>query len=76
MAASLADYFVPVAGSVPKIGIVYTEADLPNNIGGFRRMLEGGTIGAPATVANAVSDALAHLEVWVETLSLTPERIY
>jgi carbon-monoxide dehydrogenase large subunit len=74
--ASLADYLVPVATSVPNIGIVHIEADLPNNIGGFRGMGEGGTIGAPATIANAVSDALSHLGISVETLPVTPERIF
>ncbi|CCF19977.1 Carbon-monoxide dehydrogenase [Pseudorhizobium banfieldiae] len=76
VAASLADYLVPVAGTVPNIGIVHIEADLPNNVGGFRGMGEGGTIGAPAAIANAVSDALAHLGVSVETLPITPERIF
>ncbi|RVT74211.1 xanthine dehydrogenase family protein molybdopterin-binding subunit [Agrobacterium sp. CNPSo 2736] len=76
VAASLADYLVPVASSVPEIGIVHIEADLPNNVGGFRGMGEGGTIGAPAAIANAVSDALAHLGVSVETLPVTPERIF
>lgn len=76
VAASLADYLVPVATNVPEIGIVHIEADLPNNIGGFRGMGEGGTIGAPATIANAVSDALSHLGVSVETLPITPERIF
>ncbi|MEY9830768.1 carbon-monoxide dehydrogenase large subunit [Sinorhizobium fredii] len=76
VAASLADYLVPVATNVPDIGIVHIEADLPNNVGGFRGMGEGGTIGAPATIANAVSDALSHLSVSVETLPVTPERIF
>ncbi|SMH27607.1 xanthine dehydrogenase family protein molybdopterin-binding subunit [Mesorhizobium australicum] len=74
--ASLADYLVPVATNVPDIGIVHVEADLPANVGGFRGMGEGGTIGAPAAVANAVADALAHLGVSVETLPITPERIF
>jgi carbon-monoxide dehydrogenase large subunit len=74
--ASLADYLVPVATNVPNIGIVHIEADLPNTIGGFRGMGEGGTIGAPAAIANAVSDALAHMGVSVETLPVTPERIF
>jgi carbon-monoxide dehydrogenase large subunit len=74
--ASLADYIVPVASNIPDIGIVHIEADLPNNVGGFRGMGEGGTIGAPAAIANAVSDALAHLGISVETLPVTPERIY
>ena len=76
IAASLADYLVPVASNLPDIGIVHIEADLPNNIGGFRGMGEGGTIGAPATIANAVSDALSHLNVSVDTLPVTPERIF
>lgn len=74
--ASLADYLVPVATSVPDIGIVHIEANLPNNVGGFRGMGEGGTIGAPAAVANAVADALAPLGVCVDTLPVTPERIF
>ncbi|MCL8382902.1 MULTISPECIES: xanthine dehydrogenase family protein molybdopterin-binding subunit [Xanthobacter] len=76
LTASLADYLVPVATNVPDIGIVHIEAELPNNIGGFRGMGEGGTIGAPAAIANAVSDALSHLGVEVDTLPVTPERIF
>ena len=74
--ASLADYLVPVATNVPDIEVVHIEADLPNTIGGFRGMGEGGTIGAPAAVANAVDDALSHLGVSVQTLPVTPERIF
>ena len=74
--ASLADYLLPVATNVPDIGVVHIEADLPNNVGGFRGMGEGGTIGAPAAIANAVDDALSHLGVSVQTLPVTPERIF
>jgi carbon-monoxide dehydrogenase large subunit len=74
--ASLADYLLPLATNVPDIGVVHIEADLPNNVGGFRGMGEGGTIGAPAAVGNAVDDALAHLGVSVQTLPVTPERIF
>lgn len=76
VAASLADYLVPVASNIPDIGIVHIEADLPDTVGGFRGMGEGGTIGAPAAIANAVSDALSHLGLSVETLPVTPERIF
>lgn len=74
--ASLADYLLPVATNVPDIGILHIEADLPNNIGGFRGMGEGGTIGAPAALANAISDALSHLGIEIDTLPVTPERIF
>ena len=76
VAASLADYLLPVATDVPDIGIVHIEAELPNNIGGFRGMGEGGTIGAPAAIANAISDALAHMGVEVNKLPATPERLF
>jgi len=74
--ASLADYLVPVASVMPPIGIVHVEAELPGTIGGFRGMGEGGTIGAPAAIANAVSDALSPLGIEIDTLPVTPDRIF
>ena len=76
LTASLADYLLPLATNVPEMGIVHIEADLPNNIGGFRGMGEGGTIGAPAAIANAISDALSPLGIGIDTLPATPERIF
>ena len=38
-------------------------------------MAEGGTIGATATIANAVADALAPLGIKVTDLPLSPQRI-
>jgi carbon-monoxide dehydrogenase large subunit len=76
VSASLADYLLPVATDVPNIGIVHIEADLPNTLGGFRGMGEGGTIGAPAAIANAISDALSPLGIEIDTLPATPDRIF
>ena len=39
-------------------------------------MREGGTIGAPAAVANAVADALAPLGIEINELPATPERLF
>ena len=39
-------------------------------------MGEGGTIGTPAAIANAVADALAPLSVEVNELPIAPERLY
>ena len=74
--ASLADYLVPLASNLPRVEVVHVEADLPATIGGFRGMGEGGTIGAPAAIANAISDALSPLGIEIETLPATPERIF
>jgi aerobic carbon-monoxide dehydrogenase large subunit len=76
LTASLADYLVPIAGTMPNIGIVHVETVLPPTQGGVRGMGEGGTIGAPAAIANAISDALSPLGVEVTTLPMTPERIF
>jgi aerobic carbon-monoxide dehydrogenase large subunit len=74
--ASLADYLLPTASDVPAIGIDHVETVLPPTEGGIRGMGEGGTIGAPAAIANAIADALAPLGAVVTTLPMTPDRIF
>ena len=39
--------------------VVHLESSSPTTLGGFRGMGEGGTIGAPAAIANAIADALS-----------------
>jgi carbon-monoxide dehydrogenase large subunit len=53
------DYAIPTAGTMPPIAIGHVETPSPHTPGGMKGMAEGGTIGAPATIANAVADALA-----------------
>ncbi len=76
LTASLVDYMVPTAAEVPAIEVSHLESVLPDNPGGFRGMGEGGTIGSPAAVANAVADALAHLDIEILELPITPERLF
>ena len=75
LTASLADYAIPSAVDAPAIDVVHIES-VSAAAGGFRGMGEGGTIGAPAAIANAVSDALSPLGIGVSTLPATPERIF
>jgi carbon-monoxide dehydrogenase large subunit len=75
LTASLVDYLLPAASEVPPIRVVHVETASPA-IGGFRGMGEGGTIGAPAAVANAVADALSPLGIEIEELPVTPERLF
>jgi aerobic carbon-monoxide dehydrogenase large subunit len=74
--ASLVDYLVPSACEIPALEVVHLETESPTTLGGFRGMGEGGTIGAPAAIANAVADALAPLGVVVDELPVTPERLF
>jgi carbon-monoxide dehydrogenase large subunit len=56
--------------------VVHLESASPTTLGGFRGMGEGGTIGAPAAIANAVADALAPLGIEINDLPVTPERLF
>jgi carbon-monoxide dehydrogenase large subunit len=73
---SLVDYLVPSACEIPPLEVAHIESSSPTTLGGFRGMGEGGTIGAPAAVANAVADALAPLGIEINELPVTPERLF
>ena len=75
LTASLMDYLPPTATEIPNIEIHHLETPTSATITGAKGLGEGGTIGAPAAVLNAIADALAHLGVSVNELPATPERI-
>ncbi len=74
--ASLVDYLVPSACEIPPMQVVHLESLSPTTLGGFRGMGEGGMIGAPAAVANALADALSPLGIEINELPVTPERLF
>jgi aerobic carbon-monoxide dehydrogenase large subunit len=75
LSASLVDYVIPSAPEIPNMEVVHIESESAV-AGGFRGMGEGGTIGAPAAIANAVADALSPLDIDINLLPITPERIF
>ncbi len=68
------DYLLPTAPDTPEFeyGHIVTPSERP---GGFKGMGEGGAIGAPAAVVNAVNDALAHLGITLTRQPLSPDAI-
>jgi carbon-monoxide dehydrogenase large subunit len=76
LTGTLMDYLIPSAVEVPTMEVHHVETPSPTALGGFRGMGEGGTIGAPAALAGAVSDALAPLGVEVSELPVTPDRLF
>jgi carbon-monoxide dehydrogenase large subunit len=68
------DYLLPTAAEVPTIeyGHIETPGITP---GSHKGMGEGGAIGAPPAVFNAVADALAPLGVHLTRQPLTPSAI-
>ncbi len=73
--ASLIDYLVPTAAEIPALEIHHLETPSQFSETGAKGMGEGGTIGAPACIASAVADAVAHLGVQVDRIPITPERL-
>jgi carbon-monoxide dehydrogenase large subunit len=66
------DYLLPTAKEMPPVTIIHLETPSPLTTGGFKGVGESATIGAPACVANAVSDALGDA---MDELPITPERV-
>jgi carbon-monoxide dehydrogenase large subunit len=68
------DYLLPTATDVPVIEYGHIETTGPGP-GGFKGVGEGGAIGAPPAVVNAVADALAPFGVEITRLPLAPAAI-
>jgi len=75
LTGSLADYPVPTTTEIPTIEIHHLETLTEASVTGAKGIGEGGTIGAPAAVLNAVSDALAPFGVGIFEMPITPQRI-
>jgi carbon-monoxide dehydrogenase large subunit len=75
LTGTLMDYLVPTASEIPEMEVHHIETPSPA-LGGFRGMGEGGTIGAPAALANALNDALSGVGIEVNELPVTPERLF
>jgi aerobic carbon-monoxide dehydrogenase large subunit len=78
MAASpstLADYLPPTAREIPPIELHHMETYSDASITKAKGVGEGGAIGAPAAVINAINDALAPFNVSIDEIPATPRKI-
>jgi carbon-monoxide dehydrogenase large subunit len=75
LATTLADYLLPGASEVPMLRIDHMETPSPYTEFGQKGIGEGGAIGPPAALANAVNDALRPLGVEINQLPITPHRV-
>jgi carbon-monoxide dehydrogenase large subunit len=73
--STLMDYLVPTATEIPHVEIMHLETPCAFSETGAKGVGEGGTMGAPAAVACAVADALAHLDIEIDHLPVTPDRL-
>ena len=75
LTTSLLDYLPPTMSEVPDIEIAHLTTITDASVTGAKGIGEGGTIGAPAAVVNAVSDALRPLGIEMMEIPVTPQRI-
>ncbi|WP_029432083.1 xanthine dehydrogenase family protein molybdopterin-binding subunit [Blastococcus sp. URHD0036] len=72
--STFVDYLLPTSTEVPVIEYGHVETPGPGP-GGYKGVGEGGAIGAPPAVVNAVADALAPFGVTITRLPMTPASI-
>jgi aerobic carbon-monoxide dehydrogenase large subunit len=73
--ATLADFLLPTAHEIPPFELQHIETPTDASITGAKGLGEGGAIGAPAAVLNAVNDALSPFGVSIDEIPATPQRI-
>ena len=76
MSASLMDYAVPFAVTLPRIESYNVVTPSTLNPLGVKGMGESGTIGVTPALVNAVMDALAPYDIRHLDMPLTPEKIW
>jgi aerobic carbon-monoxide dehydrogenase large subunit len=75
LTATLADYLLPTAHDMPPIDILHRETLTSASITKAKGLGEGGAIGAPAAIVNAINDALAPFGISIDEFPATPQRI-
>ncbi|MBV9042079.1 MAG: xanthine dehydrogenase family protein molybdopterin-binding subunit, partial [Acidimicrobiia bacterium] len=74
LSSTFMDYLLPTSAEIPPIEVDHLETD-PEGEFGFRGVGEGGAIAAPATLGNAIADALAPLGAKVLEQYLPPAKV-
>ncbi len=73
--ATLADYMPPTAREMPPVELHHIETPSTQSITKAKGLGEGGCIGAPAAVVNAINDALSPFGVQIDEIPATPQRV-
>ena len=75
LTANLADYLAPTAGEIPSIEIHHLHSLAQGSVTKAKGLGEGGTIGAPAAILNAINDAISPFGASIDELPATPRKI-
>ena len=72
LATTFMDYLIPSSMEIPEIVVEHLESPSPNMPLGLKGAGEGGCLGPPATLSNAVTNALREFDVEITQLPITP----
>jgi carbon-monoxide dehydrogenase large subunit len=72
---SFMDYMLPTVRDFPPFHLIHQHSPSPLNPLGVKGVGEGGPIGPPAALANAISDALRPFKVEFNQTPVTPRHI-
>jgi aerobic carbon-monoxide dehydrogenase large subunit len=75
LTATLADYLSPTMRELPTLELHHLETLSPATLTGAKGLGEGGAIGAPAAILNAINDALSPFGASISEMPATPQRI-
>jgi carbon-monoxide dehydrogenase large subunit len=75
LTSTLADYMPPTAHEIPPIELHHMETPSTMSNTKAKGLGEGGAIGPPAAVINAINDALSPFGVEIDEMPATPQRI-
>jgi carbon-monoxide dehydrogenase large subunit len=75
VSTTLMDYLVPTAAEMCPVEVIHLQTPSAFSESGAKGMGEGGMIGAPATVLNAVNDALASTGVSFDHIPVLPAEV-
>ncbi len=76
LTATFMDYLVPTASEAPTIEIAHVVSPSPLTPLGSKGLGESSSMTVPAVIANAVSDALSPLGIWINELPMTPSKLW
>jgi carbon-monoxide dehydrogenase large subunit len=75
LTATLADFLPPTSREIPEIELFHLETLSDATITHSKGLGEGGAIGAPAAILNAINDSLVPFGVTINEMPATPQRI-
>ena len=75
VSGTLMDYLAPTAAEMCPVDIVHLQTPSRFSETGAKGMGEGGTIGAPAAVLNAINDALSDTDVRFDHIPVLPHQL-